>query len=76
MAKHQKKLLDILLDNSSGLSNAVEVVNLIAFHGFLRLKEVSAPDDLARIPFTCSLKVQTLTFSSFCWSCQSPLCWG
>ena len=52
MVKHQKSFLDIFLDNSSGLSNsAVEVVeykNLIAFNGFLRLKEVSEQDDLAR----------------------------
>ena len=63
MAKHQKRFLDIFLDNSSGLSNAVEVVTTLlsmAFSdGFLRLKEVSAPDDLARKPFTCSLKAQT-----------------
>ena len=56
MAKHQKRFLDIFLDNSSGLSNAVEVVTSLLSMAFLRLKEVSAPDDIARTPFTCSLK--------------------
>ena len=83
MAKHQKRFLDIFLDNSSGLSNAVEVVisllSMAFSDGFLRLKEVSTPDDLARSPFTCSLftcSLKAQTFQSFCWNCQSPLCWG
>ena len=79
MEKHQKRF-SLHLYNSSGLSNsAVEVVeykNLIAFHGFLGLKETSAPDDLARSPFTWSLKAGTLTLSIIFWSCLSPLCWG
>ena len=62
MVKHQKGFLDIFLDNSSGLSNSAveEYKNLIAFHGFLRLGEVSPQDDLVRSSFTCSLKSRTL----------------
>ena len=75
MEKHQKRF-SRHLHNSSGHSNsAVEVVeykNLIAFHGFLELKEMSAPDDLARTPFTWPLKAGTLTFSIIFWSCLSP----
>ena len=47
MAKHQKRFLDIFLDNSSGLSNAVEVVTSLLSMAFLKLKEVSAPDDIS-----------------------------
>ena len=34
MAKHQKRFLDIFLDNSSGLSNAVEVVTSLLSMAF------------------------------------------